>query len=416
MGQLGFADAFLAGKAGQNRRLSRIEGLIDWSALATVLPRAASSGPGRPAYAPLAMFKALLLAQWYQLSDPALEEAMADRISFRRFCGFALDEVTPDETTFCRFRQALAHEGRADRLMAELDRQLGQRGFLVKEGTMIDATLIEAHAARPPFQPAVVPPSEPPSEPSFEPSFEPVAPPSEPPRDRVATTAAGVPPTGLDHATPPAPPAPQPHPIAAPSAVLPAASTAAAPATPPTTPPATRTPGRSRVDPDARFARKGGKTVFGYKAHVAVDVGSGLIRRACLTPANINDTTPADGLVMGDERAVYADMAYATHARRRALKARGIKDRILHRPNKHHPKLPRLQARRNALIRPIRLAVERTFGTWKRSYGYRCVRYVSLAANAVELQLKAIAYNLRRVEVLAGQALAAQALARATLA
>ena len=45
------------------------------------------------------MFKALLLAQWYQLSDPALEEALADRISFRRFCGFALDAVTPDETT-----------------------------------------------------------------------------------------------------------------------------------------------------------------------------------------------------------------------------------------------------------------------------------------------------------------------------
>ena len=45
------------------------------------------------------MFKAMLLAQWYQLSDPALEEALADRISFRRFCGFALDAVTPDETT-----------------------------------------------------------------------------------------------------------------------------------------------------------------------------------------------------------------------------------------------------------------------------------------------------------------------------
>ena len=403
MGQLGFADAFLAGKAGQNRRLSRIEGLIDWSALAVVLPRAASSGPGRPAYAPLAMFKALLLAQWYQLSDPALEEAMADRISFRRFCGFALDEVTPDETTFCRFRQALAHEGRADRLMAELDRQLGQRGFLVKEGTMIDATLIEAHAARPPFQPAVGPPLETASEPPFEPVFEPVAPPSEPPRDRVASPAAGARPTGPELAPPTAPPAPQPHPIAAPSA--------APTATPPAAPPAARSPGRSSVDPDARFARKGGKTVFGYKAHVAVDVGSGLIRRACLTPANINDTTPADSLVMGDERAVYADMAYSTHARRRALKAAGIKDRILHRPNRHHPKLPRWQARRNALIRPIRLAVERTFGTWKRSYGYRCVRYVSLAANAVELQLKAFAYNLRRVDVLAGQALAAQALA-----
>ena len=155
------------------------------------------------------------------------------------------------------------------------------------------------------------------------------------------------------------------------------------------------------VDPDAAFAKQGDKTVYGYKAHVAVDRGSGLIRRAVLTPANVHDTGPADGLVMGDERAVYADKAYATHARRRALKARGIKDRIMHRPNKHHPQLPYWQARRNALIRPIRAAIERTFGTWKRGYGYTRVRYFSLAANAIELQLKAIAFNLRRAAVLA---------------
>ncbi len=106
--QLGFADAFLAGKAGQKRRLACIAELIDWCALEVLLPGAmARSGPGRPAYRPLAMFEALLLAQWYQLSDPGLEEAMADRISFRHFCGFAIDEATPGETTFCRFRLSI---------------------------------------------------------------------------------------------------------------------------------------------------------------------------------------------------------------------------------------------------------------------------------------------------------------------
>lgn len=331
--QLGFAEAFLADKAGQNRRLARIAGLIDWSAFDALLPTAALPGPGRPSYPALAMFKALLLAQWYQLSDPALEEALADRLSFRRFCGFALDAVTPDETTFCRFRLALAEKGRGERLMAELDRQLGHRGFLVKEGTMIDATLIEAQAARPSADPAAR------NAPAHEPA---------------AASHGGAPPEQ----------------------------------------------GRL-ADPDARFAKQGDKTVYGYKAHVAVDRGSGLIRRAVLTPANVHDTGPADGLVMGDERAVYADKAYATHARRRALKARGIKDRIMHRPNKHHPQLPYWQARRNALIRPIRAAIERTFGTWKRGYGYTRVRYFSLAANAIELQLKAIAFNLRRAAVLA---------------
>jgi IS5 family transposase len=318
-GQLGFAEAFLADKAGQNRRLARIDALIDWCALEALLP-SAPTGPGRPSYPALAMFKALLLAQWYRLSDPALEEALADRISFRRFCGFALDAVTPDETTFCRFRSELAQKGHGEQLMAELDRQLGCRGFLVKEGTMIDATLIAAQASRP---------------------------------------------SG-----------------AAPSQLQPGEQSTA-------------------VDPDAAFAKQGDKTVYGYKAHVAVDRGSGLIRRAILTPANVHDTTPADTLVMGDERAVYADKAYATHARRKALKARGIKDRIMHRPNKHHPQLPHWQARRNALIRPIRAAIERTFGTWKRGYGYTCVRYFSLAANAIELQLKCIAFNLRRAAALA---------------
>lgn len=335
--QLGFADAFLADKAGRNRRLERIATLIDWSAIEALLPATGPvSGPGRPAYPALAMFKALLLAQWYQLSDPGLEEALADRISFRRFCGFALDAATPDETTFCRFRATLTAAGCAAALMAELDRQLGVRGFLVKEGTMIDATLIEAQAARPPF---VTSPS--------------------------ATAETGTTTVHDDE------PRPRSGPVASP------------------------------VDPDARFARKGNTTTFGYKAHIAVDRGSGLIRRAILTPANVHDTTPADHLVMGDERAVYADMAYATHARRAALKARGIKDRILHRPNKHHPKLPRWQARRNALIRPLRSAVERTFGTWKRSYGYTCVRYMSLAANGLELQLKSFAFNLRRAATLA---------------
>jgi transposase, IS5 family len=64
--------------------------------------------------------------------------------------------------------------------------------------------------------------------------------------------------------------------------------------------------------------------------------------------------------------------------------------------------LPLWQQRRNRLIGQARAAIERTFGTWKRGYGYRHVRYFSLVANACELQLKCIAFNLRRVVVLMG--------------
>jgi IS5 family transposase len=105
---------------------------------------------GRPGYPPLALFRALPLAQWYQLSDPGLEEALSDRLSFRRFCGFGLADGTPDETTLCRFRAALAERGLAEALFAEVNRQLDAKGLMLKAGTLIDATLVEAAVARPP--------------------------------------------------------------------------------------------------------------------------------------------------------------------------------------------------------------------------------------------------------------------------
>ena len=70
-------------------------------------------------------------------------------MSFRRFCGFTLDETTPDETTICRFRQALLGAGLRDRLLEELNGQLASRGLMLKQGSMIDATLVAAQA-RPP--------------------------------------------------------------------------------------------------------------------------------------------------------------------------------------------------------------------------------------------------------------------------
>src|SRR5690606_32081626 len=78
---------------------------------------------------------------------------------------------------------------------------------------------------------------------------------------------------------------------------------------------------RMSLDADAGFAKRQGKagSVFGYKAHVGVDEGSGLIRSILTTPANINDTTPADLLIRGDEKVVWADAAYHTHARQAAL-------------------------------------------------------------------------------------------------
>src|SRR5512134_4114330 len=135
MGQASFVVAFLRPDVGANRRLERIDEMIDWAALVKPVR---SGAWGRPSYPPLAMLKALFLQRWYALSDDGLEEALSDRLSFRRFCGFAVDDETPDGKTVCRFRLALVAADLPGRLFAELDRQLAAKGLLVKTGTLID--------------------------------------------------------------------------------------------------------------------------------------------------------------------------------------------------------------------------------------------------------------------------------------
>ena len=90
---------------------------------------------------------------------------------------------------------------------------------------------------------------------------------------------------------------------------------------------------------------------------------------SCTRPTS-NETEVADGLIVGDEQAVYADRADEDNARRRRLRAAGVKDRIKHRRHKYLPQLPHWQRRRNELIERRRAAcVERVFGTLKQHYG-----------------------------------------------
>jgi hypothetical protein len=110
-GQSSFVEAFLPAGFGRNARLERIGALLDWSRVEAIVVAVRLGDAGRPPYRPLAMFRALLLQQWYGLSDPGLEEVLGDRVSFRRFCGLGLEEATPDETTICRFRNALKAAG-----------------------------------------------------------------------------------------------------------------------------------------------------------------------------------------------------------------------------------------------------------------------------------------------------------------
>lgn len=316
-GQFSFAEALMASGAGRNDQLDRLHGLVRWYRFEKVLAGLRDAGPGRAAWPVLVMFKALLLQALYGLSERELEAALNDRLSFRRFVGLSIEDAVPDHTTLNRFRNGLAQAGLLEKLFSELDRQLDQAGMILRRGTMLDATLIEAVSA--------------------------------PPR------------AGRDGQA------------------------------------------RPGQDPDAAFAKRSGKagSTYGYKAHVGVDEGSGLIRSLITTPANINDTTPADELILGDEKVVWGDAAYHTHARQAALKAQGVKPRLMRRPNKHHPDLPPRLKRYNRLIARRRAAVETTFATLKNRMGLRAIRYVGLAKASAQMLLAAMAFNLRRWTALA---------------
>lgn len=87
--------------------LDDLSGMLDWSEVDAALAGISCAAKGEPGWPPLALFKALLLAVWYDLSDVKLAEALDDRASFRRFCGFARHEATPERTAFVRFRSTL---------------------------------------------------------------------------------------------------------------------------------------------------------------------------------------------------------------------------------------------------------------------------------------------------------------------
>lgn len=148
IGQLGVLDAAVSRRGSRRREvLDEISILLDWSAFERVLAVIPVAAKGEPSFPPLMMFKVMLLQRWYGLSDPAMEAALFDRLSFQRFAGLSLEDETPDHSTIWRFRERLTKDGLIESLFAEL--QLGARGLLIKQGTLIDASMVTSAARRP---------------------------------------------------------------------------------------------------------------------------------------------------------------------------------------------------------------------------------------------------------------------------
>jgi transposase, IS5 family len=313
-GQLGLADSLLGNNLKLNQRLDKINRLVDWNSFEKKLKRIYSSPTGRPSHPVLLLFKCLLLQAWYNLSDYALEEVLDDRLSFRRFVGLSVSETAPDHSVFSRFRDQLIQHGIHEQLFKELDHQLENRRLIIKKGTLVDATVIEAAPQKP------------------------------------NQNADG-------------------------------------------------TGGKSSTDPEADWTKKGGKYLFGYKAHVGVDQGSEIIRRIAMTPAHVHDGEMLGQVISGDELWAFADKAYDSAKNHKILQEKKVENGILMKGTAKR-KLSGVEKMCNKILSKLRCPVERIFGTLKRSYRYSRSRYLGLKKSCLQLTMMSMAYNLRRMEKL----------------
>ena len=276
--------------------------LIDWAAVDEQLACVSCAAKGEPAWPPLALFKALMLAVWYDLSDVKLAEALDDRGSFRRFCGFSRLEQTPERTAFVRFRKALSARGLDQDLFDNVTSQLKAKAVRVKMGTIVDATIIAS---------------------------------------------------------------------------------------------------ASKSDEEARWVKHKRKpAVHGFKAHVGADAETALVEEIAITPANVHDGKAGGEALPDDPGEVFADSAYRGETFRAAVHAKGGTPRIVATQiwgRDVQQSLARLDAW-NKPIHRIRGRIEKIFGTWKRSYGLRRMRWMGLAKASLQIRLTAIAYNMKRAQ------------------
>lgn len=284
--------------------LDEIAGLIDWGPVEAALDVVHASPKGEASWPPLAMFRALLLATWHDLSDVKLAEALDDRASFRRFCGFARTELTPERTAFVRFRGELIHHGLDAALFAEIAAQLKAQAVTVKTGTLIDATVVGS---------------------------------------------------------------------------------------------------ASEGDGDARWSgHRSRKAIHGYKAHVGADADTALVEKVAVTPGNAHDGHSGHMALPDDPGDVFADSAYRGRVFAGAVTAKGGTPRVVatsvwaRSDPASQAEAARWLAEWNDAIHRVRCRIEKIFGTWKRSYGFRRMRWRGLAKARLQTHLTAIAYNLKR--------------------
>ena len=215
MTQMIFADAEYAGKRKQTRRetfLAEMEQVVPWDALLALVESVyPTAGRGRRPYPLRMMLRIHLLQNWFGYSDPAMEEALYKVAPLRRFAGLSLTRGSvPNETTILNFRRFLETHDLAPKVLAAVNAYLTDKGLLLRQGTIVDATIIHA-------------------------------------------------PSSTKNAT-------------------------------------------KSHDPEMHQTRKGQQWNFGMKAHIGVDVESGLVHTVTTTAANVADLAEVAELLHGKEK------------------------------------------------------------------------------------------------------------------
>ena len=148
MSQLTFAEAEYSNKKRQTRRekfLLKMDELIPWKKLEKhIRPVYPTIGNGRRPYPLSVMLRVHCMQLFYNLSDPAMEDALYEIESMRRFAGLRLSHSLPDETTILKFRHLLEKHNLGKKLFQEINNHLADHGLILREGTIIDATIISA--------------------------------------------------------------------------------------------------------------------------------------------------------------------------------------------------------------------------------------------------------------------------------
>ena len=299
MSQMSFGDAEYAGKRKRTRRevfLAEMDKVVPWKALlALIEPAYPKAGNGRPPYPLATMLRVHLMQNWFGLSDPGMEEALYEIAPLRQFAHLSLTRPIPDETTILNFRRLIEAHDLAPKLLQTVNAHLCRKGLMLKQGTIVDATIIAA-------------------------------------------------------------------------------------------PSSTKNADGER-DPEMHQTKKGNQWHFGMKAHIGVDVDSGLVHTVTTTAANASDVSQVEALLHGKEEVVHADAGYIgaqqrvksgkrewhIAAKRGAVKA--IKD----------AKLKQIVEELETLKARIRARVEHPFRVIKRQFGFMKVRFKGLAKNTAQV-------------------------------